>query len=242
MIIFITGATRGIGRATAILAASQGWKIVLQGRNEERLKELKQFIEDQYKTDVYYVVYDVKEIDKIKESILWVKKNVGPIDALVNNAGIMNDQLIGMLQPEKLEETFLVNTHAAIYHMQFVSRVMMKYKKGAIINVSSIMGRFGNAGQVAYSSSKAALIGATLSTAKELAPYNIRVNAVAPGFIETDLVKDLSSDIEKQKVDSIKMNRIGNPSEVAQVIMFLASEAASYVTGQVIGVDGGMVV
>lgn len=239
--ILITGATRGIGYATAVKAAQQNWTVVLNGRDEERLTEVKEQLET-YGAIVHTIAYDVTDVDAVKQAFMWIKKNVGQLDAVVNNAGIMDDALLGMLKPEQLQKTFDVNTSAAIYHMQFASRVMAKQKSGAIVNVSSIMGRFGNAGQVAYSASKAALIGATYAAAKELAPVGIRVNAVAPGFIETDLTNDYSQDIKQQTIAQIKMGRPGQAEEVANVILFLASDAASYVTGQVIGVDGGMVV
>lgn len=240
--IFITGSTRGIGLATAQKAAEQGWTIVLNGRNEEQLQAVKANLEQQYKVTVYVVAYDVTDSVAVKQAFMWIKKNLGQLDVVVNNAGIMDDALIGMLKPEQLQNTFDVNTSAAIYHMQFASRVMAKQKSGSIINVSSIMGRFGNAGQIAYSASKAALIGATYAAAKELASIGIRVNAVAPGFIETDLTNNYSNEIKQQTIAQIKMGRAGQAEEVANVIMFLASDAASYVTGQVIGVDGGMVV
>lgn len=240
--ILITGSTRGIGYTTAELAAKQGWTVILQGRNEEKLEEIKKDFVNRYEAEVYTVTYDVSNIDAIKKAFMWIKKNVGSLDALVNNAGIMDDALLGMIKPEQLNKTFEVNTNAAIYHMQFASRLMMKHKNGSIINVSSIMGRFGNVGQVAYSASKAALIGATKSASKELASYNIRVNAVAPGFIRTDLTNNLSETIITEKLASIGMKRAGEPEEVASVILFLASDATSYVTGQIIGIDGGMIV
>lgn len=241
-IILITGATRGIGYATALKAAQQRWTIVLNGRDEARLAEVKEDLEMRYSAKVHTIAYDVTDVDAVKQAFMWIKKNVGQLDVIVNNAGIMDDALIGMLKPEQLQKTLEVNTSAAIYHMQFASRIMAKQKSGSIINVSSIMGRFGNAGQIAYSASKAALIGATYSAAKELAPLNIRVNAVAPGFIETDLTNDYSDTIKEDTIRQIKMGRAGKAEEVANVILFLASDAASYVTGQVIGVDGGMVV
>lgn len=240
--ILITGATRGIGYATAVKAAQQRWTVILNGRDEERLIEVKEQLEMLYGATVHTVAYDVTDVDAVKRAFMWIKKNVGQLDTVVNNAGIMDDALIGMLKPEQLQRTLEVNTSAAIYHMQFASRVMAKQKRGSIINVSSIMGRFGNAGQLAYSASKAALIGATYAAAKELAPAGIRVNAVAPGFIETDLTNDYSDDVKQQTIAQIKMGRAGQAEEVANVILFLASDAASYVTGQVIGVDGGMVV
>lgn len=241
MSILITGATRGIGYATAVKAAQQRWTVIINGRDEERLAEVKEQLEI-YGATVHTIAYDVTDVDAVKQAFMWIKKNVGQLDAVVNNAGIMDDALIGMLKPEQLQRTLEVNTSAAIYHMQFASRVMAKQKSGSIINVSSIMGRVGNAGQVAYSASKAALIGATYAAAKELAPVGIRVNAVAPGFIETDLTNDYSEDVKQQTIAQIKMGRAGQAEEVANVILFLASNAASYVTGQVIGVDGGMVV
>ncbi|MEJ9281703.1 SDR family NAD(P)-dependent oxidoreductase [Ureibacillus thermosphaericus] len=239
--ILITGSTRGIGYSTAKIAAKQGWSIILQGRNEERLLEIKEEL-SAYGATVYHLTYDVTDLDAIKKSFMWVKKNIGHLDALVNNAGILDDALLGMVSKKQLSQTFAVNTEAVIYHMQYASRLMMKQKHGSIINVSSIIGRFGNTGQTVYGASKAAVIGATFSAAKELAPYNIRVNAVAPGFIETNMTEQLPEDKFKQRMSEIKMGRIGKPEEVANVILFLASDLSSYVTGQVIGVDGGMVI
>lgn len=240
-VIFITGATRGIGYATAKQAAMQQWTILLNGRDESLLAKLKEEFEV-YESTVHTLNYDVSDVDAIKKAFIWIKKNIGKLDAVVNNAGIMEDSLLGMMLPEQLQKTLDVNTSAAIYHMQYASRLMAKQKSGSIINVSSIMGRFGNAGQVAYSASKAALNGATYAAAKELAPLNIRVNAVAPGFIETDLISNYSKQVKEETISQIKMGRPGKAEEVANVILFLASSASSYVTGQVIGVDGGMVI
>lgn len=240
--IFITGASRGIGHATAIEAAKQHWTLILNGRDENRLKQIKEELESLYKVDVHIMSYDVSDIDAIKKAFMWIKKNVGRLDAVVNNAGILDDALLGMINEKQMSQTLAVNTEAVIYHMQFASRLMMKQKSGSIVNVSSIIGRFGNAGQTVYSASKAAIIGATYSAAKELAPYNIRVNTVAPGFIDTDLSKQISQEKYNERLSMIKMGRIGSAEEVANVILFFASDYSSYVTGQVIGVDGGMVI
>lgn len=240
--ILITGATRGIGLATAQIAAQQGWTLILNGRNEENLAVIKKQLEQRFTVTVHTLSYDVTDIAAIKQAFLWIKKNVRQLDAVVNNAGILDDALLGMVNEKQVSQTFSVNTEAVIYHMQYASRLMMKQKHGSIINVSSIIGRVGNTGQTVYSASKAAVIGATYSAAKELAPYNIRVNAVAPGFIETDMTKQLSEEKYEQRLSDIKMGRIGKPEEVANVILFLASDLSSYVTGQVIGVDGGMVI
>jgi len=240
-VILITGATRGIGYATAKLAAMQRWTVILQGRDEERLLEIEEEF-SAYGTTVHHLTYDVTDLNAIKKAFMWIKKEIGRLDALVNNAGILDDALLGMISEKQVSQTFGVNIEAVIYHMQYASRLMMKQKHGSIINVSSIIGRVGNAGQTVYSASKAAVIGATYSAAKELAPYNIRVNAVAPGFIETDMTKQLPKEKFEQRLSEIKMGRIGKPEEVANVILFLASDLSSYVTGQVIGVDGGMVI
>ncbi|MGY3189347.1 SDR family NAD(P)-dependent oxidoreductase [Lysinibacillus sp. TE18511] len=241
-VIFITGASRGIGYATAIEAAKQHWTLILNGRDEDRLKQIKEELESFYNADVHILSYDVSDIDAIKKAFMWIKKNVGQLDAVVNNAGILDDALLGMINEKQMSQTLAVNTEAVIYHMQFASRLMMKQKSGSIVNISSIIGRFGNAGQTVYSASKAAIIGATYSAAKELAPYNIRVNTVAPGFIETDLSKQISQEKYNERLSMIKMGRIGSAEEVANVILFFASDYSSYVTGQVIGVDGGMVI
>lgn len=240
--IFITGSTRGIGRATAIVCAAHGATLVLHGRDTAALEDLKSEISRQYGVAVHILSYDVREAAEIKNSFLWIKKNVGRLDVLVNNAGVLDDALLGMVGEQQMSNTFAINIEAVIYHMQFASRLMTRQQSGSIINVSSIIGRTGNAGQVVYSSSKAAVIGATYSASKELGPYNIRVNAVAPGFIDTDMTKHLPEDKYAQRLSEIKMNRIGKPKEVANTILFLASDLSSYVTGQVIGVDGGMVV
>lgn len=240
--IFITGATRGIGYATATQAAKQGWTVIINGREEERLNEVKQELISSYDVEVHILIYDVTDNHSIKNAFVWIKKNIGQLDVLVNNAGVLDDALLGMVNQQQVSNTLAINTEAVIYHMQYASRLMMKQKSGSIVNVSSIIGRTGNAGQTVYGASKAAVIGATYSAAKELAPYNIRVNAVAPGFIETDMTKQLSEEKYDQRLSEIKMGRIGKPEEVANTIMFLASDLSSYVTGQVIGVDGGMVI
>ncbi|KGA82432.1 SDR family NAD(P)-dependent oxidoreductase [Lysinibacillus fusiformis] len=240
--IFITGASRGIGYATALEAAKQNWTLILNGRDEDRLTKIKGELESLYNTQVHILSYDVSDIGAIKKAFMWIKKNVGQLDVIVNNAGILDDALLGMINEKQMSQTLAVNTEAVIYHMQFASRLMMKQKSGSIVNVSSIIGRFGNAGQTVYSASKAAIIGATYSAAKELAPYNIRVNTVAPGFIETDLSKQISQEKYDERLSMIKMGRIGSAKEVANVILFFASDCSTYVTGQVIGVDGGMVI
>lgn len=240
--IFITGATRGIGYTTAVQAAKQQWTLILNGRDETRLQEIKEELEGSYGITVHILAYDVRDTNAIKKAFMWMKKNVDHLDAVVNNAGILDDALLGMINQQQVSTTLGINTEAVIYHMQYASRLMMKQRHGAIVNVSSIIGRVGNEGQTVYGASKAAVIGATYSAAKELAHYNIRVNAVAPGFIETDMTKQLPEDKFQERLTEIKMGRIGKAEEVANVILFLASDLASYVTGQVIGVDGGMVI
>lgn len=241
-VAFITGASKGIGRATAIVFAKEGARIAINGRDQQGLLELAETIQRKTDQEVLVLPYDVSNLNEMKAAFQQLHKQFGQLDVLVNNAGILYDSLLGMIQPEKLGELLNVNLNAALFHMQYASRLMTRKKQGSIINVSSIFGRYGEAGQVAYSATKAALIGATMSAAKELASANVRVNAVAPGFIETDMTKELPNDKFAERISSIKMQRIGKPEEVANTILYLASDLSSYVTGQVIGVDGGMVV
>lgn len=241
-IVFITGASKGIGRATALVCAKHGALLVINGRNEEQLITLADEIEEISAKRPLIVNYDVANIDDMKKAFQRIHREYKRLDVLINNAGILYDSLLGLIQPSRLEELMAVNLNAVIYHMQYAARLMLRQKKGSIINISSIFGRLGEAGQVAYSASKAAVIGATRSAAKELASANIRVNAVAPGFIETDMTTQIPFEKFQERLGSIKMGRIGRPEEVANSILFLASDLSSYITGQVIGVDGGMVI
>lgn len=240
--IMITGASRGIGRQTAFTLAAAGAKLALNARNEAAIQQLRQELERAYDTEVLTLPYDVRDIGKVKEAFQHIKKQFGALDALVNNAGILQDRLLGMFDEQTVHETLHTNLAAMIYHMQYAARLMTSQMSGSIINISSIIGTNGNEGQVLYSASKAGVIGATKSAAKELAPKFIRVNAVAPGFIDTDMVKSIPDHKFQERLESVKMGKIGTPEDVANVIWFLCSDLSAYVTGQVIGVDGGMLV
>lgn len=236
----VTGGSRGIGAASARLLGEAGADLVLLGRTESpTLMGVAERI--QGPGTVLAWGCDSTQSHEIAETYRRVRSEFGRLDILVNNAGILRDALIGMISDELIEETLAVNTVGPILHMQAASRLMRK-SGGSIVNLSSIIGRVGNVGQVAYAASKAAVLGMTLSAAKELAPRNIRVNAVAPGFIETDMTNELPVETHQERVASIKMGRVGTPEDVAGVVLFLASEQSRYVTGQVIGVDGGMLI
>jgi 3-oxoacyl-[acyl-carrier protein] reductase len=241
-VAYVTGASRGIGQATALALARQGASVILAARSEDNLKDTIAKLREEKLSEPFSLGYDAADPNQIKEAFRTAQKKYKHLDIMVNNAGVLRDAFLGMVTQPMVDETLDVNLKAVIYHMQYAARWMMRQRQGSIINLSSIIGRVGNEGQVIYGASKAAIIGATLSAAKEFAPHNIRVNAVAPGFIDTDMTKQLPEDKFNTIMDNIKMQRIGQPEEVANVIMFLASPLASYVTGQIIGVDGGMLV
>ena len=241
-VAFVTGSTRGIGWATAKTLVRHGATVILNGVHSQQLLDQRiDEIKKEFNVESNGFLFDVGSLDSVQKCYNEIFKRYKKLDILVNNAGILEDSLIGMITKENIQHTFSTNTTAVVYNLQFAARLMSRNKSGSIINISSLVGRVGNEGQVVYGGSKAAVIGITLSAARELAHKNIRVNAVAPGFINTDLIKPLSKEIYQQRLDSIKMKRIGQPEDVANTVLFLASDLSSYVTGQVIGVDGGMI-
>ncbi len=241
-IAMVTGSAGGIGWATAKKLASFGATVILNDiKSSELLKVRKEELKKEFNCDAEAFQFDVGNFDSVQNAYNEIFKRYKRLDILVNNAGVLFDNLVGMIRKQDVEQTFSTNTNGVIYNLQFASRLMQRNKSGSIINIASIVGRVGNEGQVVYGGSKAAVIGITLSAARELAPKNIRVNAIAPGFINTDLIKFLSKDIYSQRLDSVKMKRIGQPEDVANAVLFLASDLSTYITGQVIGVDGGMI-
>lgn len=238
----VTGGTRGIGWATARLLASHGASVVVVGRADSTsAMTAATNLNADFGRPALGAVADSSDPDAIKALYKQVRSEFGRLDVLVNNAGILRDALVGMIDDDLVTETLAVNTAGPIHHLQAAARLMRR-NGGSIINVSSIIGRRGNVGQVVYSASKAAVIGMTLAAAKELAPRGIRVNAVAPGFIDTDMTRALPPEKFDERVASVAMGRAGTPDDVAQTILFLASDLSTYVTGQVLGVDGGMLI
>ena len=241
-IALITGSTRGIGRAIAELYAKNGARLILNARDKEKAESFADELREKYGVTVDVLVFDVADSEAVKMGFKELFKITKKIDILVNNAGVLDDALIGMVTRTQIEKTFGINTFGVLYVAQYAARLMNRNKSGSIINISSIIGVNGNAGQTVYGGSKAAVIGITKSLSKELAPSNIRVNAIAPGFIDTEMTQGLSESKYQERMNSIKMGRIGRPEDVANTALYLASDLSSYVTGQVIGVDGGMLI
>jgi 3-oxoacyl-[acyl-carrier protein] reductase len=242
-VAFVTGSTRGIGWTTAQLLASHGAHIVLNGSSDEQLLgDRTDEIRDTFGVQALGLLCDAREPGAIRAAYQDIFKTFKRLDVLVNNAGILDDALIGMVSDDAVTTTFGINTFGAIHHLQAAARLMQRNGSGSIVNLTSIIGVQGNEGQIVYSSSKAALLGLTRSAAKELAPKGVRVNAIAPGFIDTDMTRALPAEKFEERLASIKMGRIGTAEDVANSILFLASDLSTYVTGQVLGVDGGMLV
>jgi 3-oxoacyl-[acyl-carrier protein] reductase len=237
----VTGASRGIGRAAAESLLKAGCGVVLNARASNEATASFVELEKAYPDRVTAVYGSVAESATATALIQAAMKHKR-LDILVNNAGILRDKLIGMISDAEIEELFQVNIIGLIKITQLAARLMARRRGGSIINVSSIVGRRGNSGQIVYSATKSAVIGATFSAAKELAPMNIRVNAVAPGLIQTSMTDSIPEDKRKNLESHIAMGRVGTAQDVADTILFLASDLSSYVTGQVIGVDGGLIV
>ncbi|HKL09839.1 MAG TPA: 3-oxoacyl-[acyl-carrier-protein] reductase [Clostridia bacterium] len=237
----ITGASRGIGKAVAVRLGKAGANLVLNYRsNDIAMDEL---IESLEKEGIKAVKAkgDVSNPDDAKELMKIAKDTFGSVDILVNNAGITKDKLIIQMKDEDFDSVIRINLKGSYNCIKHAAKIMMKQRSGKIINMASVVGVAGNAGQINYSASKAGVIGMTKSAARELAGRNITVNAVAPGFIETDMTKALVEKAKGDMVSGIPLGRLGLPEDVAEAVVFLASDSADYVTGQVLHVDGGMV-
>lgn len=239
-VAFITGATRGIGRAIALELAKEGYNIALNYRTEnEALENLKKEISE-IGVECYPVQGDVSKAEDAERMTKEIIEHFEQIDVLVNNAGITKDNLILRMKEEEFTDVINVNLVGTFNITKNVIKYMTKKRYGKIINLSSVVGISGNAGQSNYAASKAGIIGFTKSIAKELASRNITANAVAPGFIQTDMTNVLKDEIKEAIEGTIPLKRLGTAEDVAKVVKFLASEESSYITGQVINVDGGM--
>ncbi|ARI77510.1 3-oxoacyl-[acyl-carrier-protein] reductase [Halobacillus mangrovi] len=240
-VALVTGASRGIGRSIAIELASKGAKVAVNyAGSEDRAEAVVQEIRDSGGVAIK-IQADVAKEDDVKRMIKTVVDEFGRLDILVNNAGITKDNLLMRMKEEEFDAVINTNLKGVFLCTKGVTRQMMKQKYGRIVNVASIVGVSGNPGQANYVAAKAGVIGLTKSNAKELASRNIQVNAVAPGYITTDMTEALTEDQREQMLSLIPLNRLGEAEDVARVVRFLASEDANYMTGQTLHVDGGMV-
>ncbi|MGA7220141.1 MAG: 3-oxoacyl-[acyl-carrier-protein] reductase [Candidatus Sulfotelmatobacter sp.] len=238
-VAFVTGASQGIGRACALKLATDGATVAAAARNQEKLNELVKEIAGAGGKAVACVV-DVSNEEQVKAGIKGVIAEFGKIDILVNNAGITRDQLVMRMKRADWDAVLQTNLTSAYLCIQQVSISMLKQQRGRIINIASIFGQIGQAGQANYSASKAGLIGLTMAIARELASRNITCNAVAPGFIETAMTDVLGAKFKEDAAKQIPLGRVGLPVDVANAVAFLASDEASYITGHVLNVNGGM--
>ncbi len=235
----ITGASRGIGRACALALSDAGARVALAARNVEQLETLASEIRSKGR-EAFVVSLDLANAESIKEATARAAKEFGPIGILVNNAGITKDGLAIRMKRDDWDTVIATNLTGAFLAIQQVLQGMMRERWGRIINISSVVGEMGNAGQANYAASKAGLIGLTKSVAQEMGSRNITVNAVAPGYVETDMTQGLSQELKDRMTANIPLKRIGRPEDVAAAVRFLASEEAAYITGHVLDVNGGL--
>ena len=239
-VAIVTGASRGIGKAIAIQLAKCGSKLVLVARNAEALDSVKESINSQGGNAVAMSA-DISSLNSFAEIIANTVSKWKRIDILVNNAGTARDNLIIRMKEEDWDSVLKVNLKGCFNGIKAVTRPMIKNKSGRIVNITSVIGQIGNAGQSNYAASKAGIIGLTKSIAKELGSRNITVNAVSPGYILTDMTDKLDEEVKEKMKSFIPLGRFGTPNDVANLVCFLASEEAGYITGQTFNVDGGMV-
>lgn len=237
----VTGASKGIGRAIALKLASLGANVVINYRSsEEEALSLREEI-GKFGVDTLIIKGDISSSEDVNRIITQTKEKFGKIDIMVNNAGITKDNLILRMKEEDFDKVIDVNLKGVFNCLKEIAPIMIKQREGRIINISSVIGLVGNAGQVNYAASKAGVLGMTKSLAKELGGRGITVNAVAPGFIETDMTEALGEKFKEEAKKTIPLKRLGSVEDVAAAVAFLASDDASYITGQVLNVDGGMV-
>ena len=237
----ITGSTRGIGRAIALSFAEAGATTIVIGRNEELAKKTVAEIEEKGGRADYFVG-DVTSLETVQEITAKILDKHNRIDILINNAGITKDNLLLRMSEEDFDDVIRINLKGTFNFTKVVAKVMLKAKKGSIINISSIVGITGNIGQANYAASKAGVIGFTKSVAKELASRNINVNAIAPGYIATDMNDEMTEQAKGEVLSKIPMNRLGDVADIAGACLFLASSEANYITGQTLVIDGGMAI
>ena len=235
---FVTGSTRGIGRAVAGMLHAAGAKVAVVGRDAEKAATVAGELGER----AMGVAADVAVSTEVDRAIAAVEQGLGPVDILVNNAGITRDNLLLRMSEAEWEDVLRANLSGAFHTTKAVLKGMMKRKRGRIINVASVVGITGNKGQANYAASKAGLIGFTKSVAKEYGSRGILVNAVAPGFIDTDMTSALPPEVRTAMLGGITLGRFGRPEDVAGAVLFLASDLAGYITGQVLVVDGGLAV
>ena len=235
-VAIVTGAGRGIGRAIAEVFASEGSIVYAADIRDNDLKWTDE------NPGVHSVLLDICDFPAVKNVVMSIKKEHGHIDILVNNAGLISYEMMSMIDYDKFRKMIEVNVVALIHMMQLVARVMMRQQTGSIINMASMVGVKGAAGQLSYSATKGAVVSATKSAAKELAANKIRVNAIAPGMVGSDRFKAVLEEKFAQKINDIPFGRLAEPEEIANLCLFLASDKSSYMTGQIIGIDGGAII
>ncbi len=240
-IALVTGSARGLGRSTAEKLAAEGAHVIITDINKEMAETTASEIAAEYKVKTLALAHDVSSEESTKEVVTAVVKEFGRIDILVNNAGITRDARLMMMKKEDWQMVININLTGAFYCTKLVSKQMLKQRSGNIVNIASVSGIMGNIGQANYSASKAGLIGLTKTTAKELAERGVTANAIAPGYIQSDMTHVVSEEATKKMMDMIPMKTAGLPEDVANAVLFLVSKQARYITGQVINVDGGMI-